>query len=405
MKLIVEKIKNAYLNSFFYHFYTDYILRVPLFRMFIDTGYMGKKIMESSILTYIFSLCEKILVKLPVINIKLTSFCILSLILLSVFSSGAAQIMTVFFSVIYILNNKDSRFLAISILFVIFLLIMSFYGAGKIAVESAKLWCCGSVLYLSYSILKKYKVTDILVFLHYFNLIFCFIGSIHSEKIILYLMPFSLSYVIYGYDKIKRTIMFSLVILVSVFFAIRGGGVLISGIVLEIIIFCVIYKPKYIFVPIICTPAAIVAFLKQILRIRREFLSAGVTFNNVVIAVYKVINNGFKGNIQSFGVAVRQSSLESLVGISFGEKFVIYSVLIVALITVFFSGRYILSLMRKTVLMLREKNDNIKPVITGAISFFAGSSFVSLLSPVSGSMLVYWLLLGFIRTLHKIKDG
>lgn len=404
MKLNVKKIKNAYFSSFIYYFYTNYILAVPLFRIFIDTKYLSKKLMESFIFTSLFSLCEKILAKLPAINIELNRFCILALILLSVFSSRAAQVLTVLFSVIYIWKNKDSSFFAFSILFVMFLLLMSFYGAGRIANEALVLWCCGSVLYLSYNILKEYKIQDILVLLHYFNLIFCFTGRLYSEKIILYLMPFSLSYVAFAYEKSKRTAMFSFVILLSVVSGIKGGGVILSGIALEIILFCVIFKPKYIFAPLICTPWAIAALLRQILRIRREFLSAGVTFNNIVIAAYKVINNGFKGDIQAFGRAVRQSSLESFTGISFGEQFFIYSVLIIALITVFFSGRYIFSLIRKTVFMLKNENDSIKPVITGAISFFAGTSFVSLLSPASGStgsMLIYWLLLGFIRTLHK----
>lgn len=345
MKLFA-RLKDIYYNSFIYRFYSKYILSVPLLRFFVDIDYMAE--------------------------------CI------------------------------RSRFLAVNIIFAVFMLIMSFYGVVGVVREGFVLWCCGGIFCLSYRTFKNIGRAKAVKYFFWLNLVICaiaiFKGSVYSAEITLYLLPFSLVYVVYSLDKIKRITGFLFVVLLSVFAGVRGGGAVLSGIALEIIVFCLLFSPGYIFAVVFIVPAATAALINKILYIRREFMSAGLTLNNIIAAAYVYINNGLKGDTRLFSRALSSAAAEVFYNISPGEKLFIYAVLFIALITVLYLGRYIFRLIRKTVLLLRLREKALKPLVVAAISFFAGTSFSALLLPLSADackMLLYWSVLGFIRTLHK----
>lgn len=413
LKKLTKAAKDIFYNSFAYSIYSNYILTIPLFRVFIDIGYMGEKLQNSFIFSTLFSFGKKILYNLPQSKIKLNHVVIFILVfivsVLPEIKYSPASAFTLMLSVLYIIKNKDNKFFVYSVITALFLIFLKLYGAEQIISEVFKLWCCGSVFYLTYNLLKTYEKAKFLKFLHYLNIAACFAviadkNDIYTGKIVLYLMPFSIVHVVMSYEKIKKVIIFSIVILISVFAGISEGGTVLSGIALEIVMFCILFDPKYIFAALLVTPASIAVLIKRLLFVQREVLSAGITARNIIAIYRNYINNGLKSDIYLFKKALEQNNFAGFHNISFGEQLFVYYILILSLITALFLGRYILRLIKRTVIKLNNENMVLKPALTGAISFFAGASFVSIFLPEYGnlnSMLLYWILLGFIKILSE----
>lgn len=409
----MNKIKGIFYNSYIYNFYSNVILKIPLFKIFIDVDYLILKIGESFLYNKIYNICKKVLSKLTKINININYLSIVFLIIYAVifFDINESNIKCIILTLvlIYILKNKDNDFFTVSVISFIFIFIIRKYGAESVAYEGFSLWCSGSAFYITSKIIRKDNVIYFLKFVHFINLFNCLIAILSEKnafygKITLYLLPFSLTYLVLKYKKIKRLIIFALTILISVLTGIRGGGAIISGIALEIVLFSALYSPKYIFLAFLVTPAAITALINRILILRKEFILSGITLDNIIMVSLRYINNGLKGDVLTLGKTITQNTFMQLENISLGEQFFIYTILIFVLITVLFLGRYIFRLIRRTVLLYGEKSGSNNALITGAISFFLGTSFTALLSSLSGSintMLVYWILLGVIKSFHK----
>ena len=414
LKRLISKIKEIYYSSYIYYFYENYILKVPVVRMFIDLDYLGSRIKDSFLFKMMYKLCNGVLSKIPRLSFGIGALAIFFLIFAALFFSYSAfyivWLLIIFYSFVHVLHNKNNTFFTVLILSFTFLFFLEIYGADIAAREAFVLMCCGLSFYLTFNTFKRVGKLQFLRFLHYLNITMCltdiiFNTGILSGRVILNLLPFSLSYTVLAYKKIKRPVVFTFVILIAVLSGI-GEGIILSCIAVEVILFCALYNFKYILAAIIFTPAAIAALVNRIAFLHKKFVFSGVTLNNVISIIHRYINNGLKGDVSLFSKTITQDTFLQLSSISYAEQLFVYSVLIGALIIALFLGRYIFRLIRKTLFLYGEKSVRVKSMVTGAISFFAGTSFAALFLPLieSGSiMLLYWLLLGFIKTLQKQK--
>ena len=409
-------IKNIFYTSFIYNFYKKYILSVPIFKIFFDLDYLRKKIRNSYLFNLFYGLCKKIVIKLPAINLNINYISIIFLVILAVFFSDTEDFynksVVVIYTLVYILKHKDNVYFTTCVLSAILLIFIWQYGAKSVFREGFSLWCCTSTYFLTYKSLQYGKKIRFLKYIFYINIATCLIGiltekNIFYGKIVLYLLPFSLSYSVLVYKKVERLAIFAFTILVSILIGIKEGGAILSCIALEIILFCILCNFKYIFIIILISPVAITSLINRILVLRHEFLFAGITLDNIILVAYRYINNGLKGDVLTVRKAITHNTFEQLEKVSLGEQLFIYSILVFILITVIFLGRYIFKLIRKTFILYTNKKKREKVLIGGSISFFAGTSFMALLSSLSGSintMIVYWILLGYIKSLHKKTD-
>jgi len=409
----MKLIKHIFYSSFIYNFYEKYILSVPIFKIFIDMDYLREKIRKSYMFNLFYAMCKKIVIKLPTTNLNINYISIIFLIILAVVFPDAEdfyiKLVVVLYSLIYILKHKDNVYFTVCVFSAILLIFIWQYGAKIVAREGFSLWCCASSFFLTYKSLQNGKKIRFLKYIFYINIAACLIAMLTEKnifygKIVLYLLPFSLSYSVLVYKKVQRLAIFAFAILISVLIGIREGGAVLSCVALEFVLFCALYDFKYIFMTMLISPVAIISLINRIIIFRREFLMAGITLDNIISVSYKYINNGLKGDVLTVRRAINHNTFEQLEKISLGEQFFIYSILVFILITVFFLGRYIFRLIRKTLILYTEKKQKSKILVIGSISFFAGTSIMALLSSLSGSintMLVYWILLGFIKSIHK----
>ena len=161
----------------------------------------------------IYNICKKVLSKLTKINININFLSIVFLIVFAIifFDINEIYIKCIILTLVlmYILKNKDNAFFTVSVISFIFIFIIRKYGAKSVAYEGFTLWCSGSVFYITSKVIKKDRLICFLKYIHFINLFNCLIAMLSEKnafygKIVLYLLPFSLTYLVLEYKKTKK---------------------------------------------------------------------------------------------------------------------------------------------------------------------------------------------------------